>query len=330
MAQLENGGRPEDAEIVAGRPGPERISIAIPVFNEEENVRQLLERTTGVLDETAGGPHEIIVVDDGSSDRTPELLRRAAGEDPRLVIVELSRNFGHQAAIGAALDHATGDAVLVMDGDLQDPPEALPLLLERYRQGYDVVYARRTARPEGWLLRACYFVFYRLIAFMSDLSLPLDSGDFALLSRPVVEALKRAPERHRYLRGLRTWVGFRQCGVDVERQPRAAGSPKYGAGKLLALAFAGVFAFSVIPLRLAILLGALALAASSCYAVYAVVAKLFYSISPQGFTALIVAVVFLSGVQLLFLGIIGEYIGRIYQEVKRRPQYLVRRLTRGG
>ena len=215
-----------------------------------------------------------------------------------------------------------------MDGDLQDPPEALPLFLERFREGYDVVFARRRARREAWWLRLAYYLFYRLIDRMSDLPLPVDSGDFALLSRQVVKALKSSPERHRYLRGLRTWVGFRQCALDVERPARPAGSTKYSPGKLFRLAFDGIFAFSVIPLRAATLLGALALTSCSVYVLYALIAKLFYSISPQGFTALIVAVVFLSGVQLVFLGIIGEYIGRIYQEVKRRPQYLVRRLTR--
>ena len=179
-----------------------RVSLAIPLYNEEDVLPELLQRARRVLDETPGGPHEIVFADDGSHDRTRELLRRAAAEDPRIVVVALARNFGHQTAIGAALDHTSGDVVLVMDGDLQDPPEALPEFLDKYDEGYDVVYARRVARKESAWLRACYFLFYRLIAALSDLRLPLDSGDFALLSRRTVDALRALPEQHRYLREL--------------------------------------------------------------------------------------------------------------------------------
>jgi dolichol-phosphate mannosyltransferase len=270
----------------------------------------------------------MVLVDDGSTDRTPELLRSASQRDPRIVVVQLSRNFGHQAALSAALDHVRGDLVLVMDGDLQDPPEVLPQLLEQHHQGYDVVYVRRVARKEAWWLRACYSLFYRLIAALSDIHLPRDAGDFALLSRRVVDELRRAPEHHRYLRGLRTWVGFRQTGIAVERDPRAAGASKYNPVKLMRLAFDGIFAFSIVPLRAATLLGLLAILVASVYAAYALVAKLLLARPPQGFTALIGAVVFLSGVQLVFLGVLGEYIGRIYEEVKRRPQYIVRELIR--
>ncbi|MEM8963507.1 MAG: glycosyltransferase family 2 protein [Acidobacteriota bacterium] len=308
---------------------PPRVSFAIPVFNEEEVVPALLERVGAVLDATPGGPHEVVLVDDGSRDRTAEMLREAAREDPRLVVVELSRNFGHQTALTAALDHTTGDVVLVLDGDLQDPPEMLPRFLEHWRDGYDVVYGRRVLRKESPLLRAAYFLFYRLIGALSDVSLPLDAGDFALLSRQVVDAMKSSPERHRYLRGLRTWVGFRQIGIDVERAARAAGETKYSLRKLLQLAFDGIFAFSVVPLRGALLLGLMAIVLSSLYTVYAVVARLVGLVQVPGFTATLVVVVFLSGMQLLFLGVVGEYVGRIYREVKRRPHYLVRTVTRG-
>lgn len=307
-----------------------RISLAIPVYDEEEVLPELLERTRGVLDATPGGPHEIVFVDDGSNDQTLELLRRAAAADERLLVVALSRNFGHQTAISAALDHVTGDAVLVMDGDLQDRPEELPRFLELHHQGYDVVYARRVRRRESWWLRACYYLFYRLIAAISDLRLPLDSGDFALLSKRVVEEIRRAPEHHRYLRGLRTWVGFRQIGLEVERRERLAGSAKYSPRKLLALALDGIFAFSTVPLRAASLLGFLTILVVGSYAVYALFAKLLLDRSPTGFTALITAIVFLAGVQLIFLGVLGEYVGRIYEEVKRRPHYVVGEIIRGG
>ena len=306
----------------------ERVSLAIPIYNEEDVLPELLERTRAVLDRTPGGPHEIVFVDDGSRDRTPDLLRAAAAEDPRIVVVRLSRNFGHQRALSAALDHVTGDAVLVMDGDLQDPPEELPRFLELHRQGYDVVYARRTARKEAWWLRLCYFLFYRLIAALSELRLPIDSGDFSLLSARVVAELRQAPEHHRYLRGLRTWVGFRQIGIPVERQERGAGVSKYGAWKLLKLAFDGIFAFSTVPLRASTLLGFASILLAAGYAAYSLIAKLFLEQPPQGFTALIGAIVFLAGVQLVFLGILGEYVGRIYKEVKRRPTYVVDEVVR--
>ncbi len=307
-------------------PTPPRVSLAIPVYNEEAVVPELLERVTRVLDATEGGPHEIVVVDDGSRDATARLLREAAAHEPRLTVIELSRNFGHQAAISAAISHATGDAVLVMDGDLQDPPEALPRFLELYRQGYDVVYALRVARKERLWLRACYYFFYRLIAWLSDIELPLDSGDFALLSRRVADHLRHAPESHRYLRGLRTWVGFRQTGLEVERDERVAGTSKYTVLKLLGLAMNGIFAFSTVPLRAATLLGFATLLMSGGFVAYALYVR-FVGQPIEGFTALIGAIVFLAGVQLVFLGVLGEYVGRIYDEVKRRPQFIVRQLT---
>ncbi len=202
------------------------VSVAIPLYNEEAVLPELLRRVTAVLDGIPGGPHEIVLVDDGSSDRTWEILERAAEENPRVVAVALSRNFGHQTALGAALDQVAGDVTVLMDGDLQDPPEAIPELLEKYRQGYDVVYVQRVNRKEAWWLRACYHGFYRLLAALSSIHLPLDAGDFGLMSRRVVEEIRRMPEHHRYLRGLRTWVGFRQIGVPIERSARRAGRTK--------------------------------------------------------------------------------------------------------
>ena len=306
-----------------------RLSIAIPVFNEEAVVPELLQRVRAVLDTIADGPHEIVFVDDGSSDRTVELLGRAAADDPRIRIVVLSRNFGHQAAFSAALAHVRGDAVVLMDGDLQDAPEAIPTFLEQYRLGYDVVYARRVRRKEGVLLRTAYAVSYRLIAWSSRLTLPLDAGDFALLSRRVVDAINALPERQRYLRGLRTWVGFRQIGVDVERHERWAGRPKYTFGRLVQLAFDGLLAFSVAPLRAAAVVGAVGVTMSILFALYAIYVRIVVGHSPEGFTALLVAFTFLSGLQLFFMGVIGEYVGRIYEEAKGRPTFIVERVIEG-
>lgn len=232
----------------------------------------------------------------------------------------------HQIALGAALDYVSGDVAVLMDGDLQDPPEAIPALLNSYHQGYDVVYVRRTNRKESWWLRLCYYIFYRLLAILSSTQLPLDAGDFGLMSRRVINEIRRMPEHHRYLRGLRTWVGFRQIGIPVERAARGAGRTKYSPWKLLKLASDGIFAFSIVPLRAAVIVGVAAIGLSGVYSLYSLYAK-FWLHSPQGFTALILAITFLSGVNLFFLGIIGEYVGRVYEETKARPHYVVRRVV---
>jgi glycosyltransferase involved in cell wall biosynthesis len=305
-----------------------RLSLAVPLYNEEGVLPEFLRRARAVLDGIAGGPHEMVMVDDGSSDRTREILEAEAALDARIVVIVLSRNFGHQPALTAALDHCSGDAVVVMDGDLQDLPEAVPLFVERFKQGYDVVYATRASRTEAWWLRLCYFLFYRFQALLSETRLPLDAGDFGLMSRRVVEQLRRMPEHHRYLRGLRGWVGFRQTGVPLERAERRSGKSKYSALKLLKLASDGIFAFSIVPLRAATLLGALAVAVSGLFAAYALYERLFLKRSPQGFTALVLLITFLSGVLLFFLGIIGEYVGRVYEELKARPIYIISKTVR--
>jgi polyisoprenyl-phosphate glycosyltransferase len=307
--------------------GSVRISVGIPIHNEESSLPELLGRLRAVLDNLRGGPHEMVFVDDGSTDRSFEILDRAAQEDPRIVVISLSRNFGHQAAITAALDHVTGDAAVVMDGDLQDTPEVIPQFVEEYQQGYDVVYAQRVRRKEPWPLRICYFVFYRMMARLSDIRLPLDSGDFGLMSRRVIDQLKRMPEHHRYLRGMRSWAGFRQTGLKVERAERHSGKSKYSVMGLMKLATDGIFAFSIVPIRAAALFGALVMFLSGLFLLYAIYARLFLHESPQGFTALIVAVTFFSGIVLFFLGVIGEYVGRIYEETKNRPQYIVARMA---
>ena len=302
-----------------------RISVAVPVHNEESALPESLRRIGHVLDGIPGGPHEMVFVDDGSTDRTLEILEQAAASDPRVMVVVLSRNFGHQAALSAALDYANGDAVVIIDGDLQDPPEIIPELVKRFREGYDVVYTQRTKRKEVWWLRACFFLFYRLVARLSDIELPLDAGDCGLMSRRVVEQLRRMTEQHRYLRGMRTWVGFRQVGIPVERSERHSGRSKYSPLSRLKFALDGIFAFSIIPIRAASLLGLSAMGLSGAYAVYTLYAKFLLHQTTQGFTALILTMTFLSGVLLFFLGIIGEYVGRVYEEIKSRPLYIVNR-----
>ena len=306
-----------------------RISVAIPVHNEEEVLPELLRRLTAVLDDSKGGPHEIVLVDDGSTDRTFSLLIAAAAADPRIVGVRLSRNFGHQAALTAALETVTGDVVVAMDGDLQDRPEEIPRLIAEYEKGYDVVYAQRVQRKESLPYRAAYFTFYRVLRGLSDVAVPVDSGDFALLSKRVVDQINQLPERHRYIRGLRSWVGFPQVGIAVERDPRAGGETSYTPRKLFRLAFDGMFAFSVAPLRAAWVFGALVSGAASLYAIWAIFERLLLGTSPQGFTALIVVITFFAGVQLLFLGLIGEYLGRVYDEAKSRPHFVVSEIVRG-
>jgi glycosyltransferase involved in cell wall biosynthesis len=305
-----------------------RLSVAIPLHNEETVLPELLPRLQRVLDQLPLGPHEMVFVDDGSTDRTFEMLCEAARADSRIVAISLSRNFGHQVAITAAMDHVSGDAVVIMDGDLQDVPEVIPQFVAKFAEGYDVVYAQRVRRKEPLLLRICYFVFYRMMASLSDIRLPLDSGDFGLMSRRVLDHIRRMPEHHRYLRGMRSWVGFTQIGIPVERAERHSGKSKYSLMRLMKLAADGIFAFSIVPIRAAALMGAFVVFLSFIYVCFAIYAKVVLHESPQGFTALLVAVTFLSGIVLFFLGIIGEYVGRIYEETKARPQYIVGQVVR--
>jgi dolichol-phosphate mannosyltransferase len=244
-------------------------------------------------------------------------------------VVALSRNFGHQAAFCAALDHAGGDVVVLMDGDLQDEPEVIPEMLRRYEAGADVVYARRASREEGLMLRLAYRIFYRVMSRLSEVELPLDTGDFALLGGRVVVALRRLPEHQRYLRGLRAWVGFNQVGIDVQRAARFAGKPKYTVWKLVKLALDGLCSFSVVPLRAASITGLLAIAAAAAFSLYAIYMRFATGVVPVGFTANLVVMTVLSGVQLLFLGVIGEYLGRVYGEAKQRPTYVVAEILAG-
>ena len=309
------------------------LSIVVPLFNEQDNVAPLLDRIVGIAERLEGRPsYEIVLVNDGSSDQTLERLRAEVERRPHLVLVNLSRNFGHQLAASAGFDIAGGDAVVLMDGDLQDPPELIESFVEKWHLGYDVVYAvRRKRKGESPFKVFTARLFYRTIKRLTKVSIPVDTGDFRLMSRRVVEALKRSPERHRFLRGMVSWVGFNQIGVEYDRDERHSGSTKYPLPKMIRFAIDGITSFSDVPLRFASYLGFISSAVAFIYALIVIAYKLF-SLHPPGYTpgwaSTIVAVLFLGGVQLISLGILGEYIGRIYDEVKGRPLYLISDIER--
>jgi glycosyltransferase involved in cell wall biosynthesis len=297
------------------------LSIVIPVLNEAATLPELIRRIGRAVPEEVD--YEIIFVNDGSTDPTGELLRSFAREDKRIKSLHFARNFGHQAAFAAGLDAAAGDAVLLMDGDLQDAPEMIPAFLARWREGYEVVYAVRIRRQEGWLKRLGYKTFYRMLAAISQVETPLDSGDFSLMDRRAVDILKAMPEQPRFLRGLRSWVGFRQTGVEVWRDPRYAGRSKYTLRRLMRLAFDGFFSLSYRPLQLASFMGLMAAAVALLLAVALMILKVVHGIPLLGWTSLMVGVLFLGGVQLICLGILGEYVARIYDETRGRPPYVI-------
>ncbi|MCX7841271.1 MAG: glycosyltransferase family 2 protein, partial [Anaerolineae bacterium] len=294
------------------------LSVVVPVYNEQENLPTLLARLTQVLDKTEPN-YEIVFVNDGSRDDSAAILDAFAARDPRVVVIELARNFGHQVAISAGLDYARGSGVIVMDADLQDPPEVLPEFIAKWREGYDVVYAIRERRKENVFKRAAYMLFYRLLQRVANIQIPLDSGDFCIMDRRVVDLLNGMPERNRFVRGIRSWVGLNQIGLKYERQARDAGKPKYTFNRLLYLALDGLVSFSFLPLRMISLLGiAVSLVALFLAGVYTI-QKITVGLYPPGFATTIVAILFFAGVQLITIGIIGEYVGRIFDEVKRRP-----------
>ncbi len=303
------------------------LSIVIPVFNEAENIDTLHARLTQVLRDM-GHEYEIIFVDDGSQDQSPSLLNRLAEHDDRVVVVELARNFGHQVAISAGLEHSCGRAVCIMDADLQDPPEVLPQFLKKWEEGAEVVYAVRTMRKEWWGKRLAYAGFYRLLQRVANIKIPLDAGDFCIMDRCVVDHLVQMPERNRFVRGIRSWIGFHQVGLAYERHSRHAGRPKYTFRKLIYLALDGLISFSHMPLRIITLLGISVSLLSFSVALFYVVKKIVLGAGIPGFTTLVVSIFFLAGIQLMTIGVIGEYIGRISDEVKRRPLYVARRVTR--
>jgi polyisoprenyl-phosphate glycosyltransferase len=298
-------------------------SVVIPVFNEAEVLPALYQRLKKTLEET-GDSFEIIFVDDGSTDRSPQILRELRVQDPRVKLVSFSRNFGHQIAITAGLDYSSGDPVIVMDGDLQDPPEVIPQLVAEWRAGNEIVFAVRSSRAgEGLFKRATASIYYRILRRLTTTQIPVDAGDFRLMSRAAVTALQSIRERNRYVRGLVGWIGFRQSSINYARDSRYAGSTKYPITRMIKFALNGIFSFSFLPLQLATYLGFAVSLVSFIYLVYAIWLKLFTTRVVQGWASVMVAVLFVGGVQLVGLGIMGEYIGRIYDEVKQRPLYLV-------
>ena len=301
-----------------------KISVVVPVLNEAKVLAKFHDRLRRILEEHVE-EFEIIFVDDGSSDSTIDQLRELSRKDFRVKIISFSRNFGHPMAISAGLDYVSGDAAIIIDADLQDPPEILPEFLHKWQEGYKVVYGVRSKRKEWFYKRLAYWLFYRMLSKLAPLHIPLDAGDFALLDRDIVNILKLLPERSRFVRGLRSWVGFRQYGVVYERAARQGGWTKYPFKKLLKLAADGIFSFSYIPLRLATILGFLVASTAFLAIVVILFSRLVYGvIGVPGFSSTIITVLFMGGIQLISMGILGEYIARIYEEVKNRPLYVIK------
>jgi glycosyltransferase involved in cell wall biosynthesis len=298
------------------------LSVVVPVYNEEDNVAELYQRLVETLDGAARS-FEIVFVDDGSRDASWRLVGELAGRDRRVRGLRFSRNFGHQMAFAAGLDHARGEAVVIMDGDLQDPPEVIPDLLARWREGYEVVYAVRATREgETVFKRLTARLFYRLLRAITRVEIPLDTGDFRLMGPRALAAFRRLGERHRFTRGLVAWLGFPQIGVEYVRAARHAGETKYPFRRMLRFAVDAITSFSYVPLQLATWLGFVVSTLAFAYIVVVIALK-FAGISWPGYTSLMAAILFLGGVQLVMIGLLGEYLGRVYDEVKGRPLYLL-------
>lgn len=301
-----------------------QISFVVPLFNESKSFSALIKRLNALMETT---PHtiEVVLVDDGSKDDTAHLMQQLALNDKRYQCIFLSRNYGHQIALSAGLSCANAtEAVMIIDGDLQDPPELLSEFYEQYKKGYDVVFAIRKKRKEFILKKAAYFLFYRMLKKISYIDIPLDSGDFSLISKRVVDILNKMPEESRYIRGMRSWVGFKQIGVEYERAERAHDKSKYSISMLFKLAFNGIFNFSELPIRFITRMGLVAISLALVYLTITIIKKLVLGTVPEGFTALLFAIILFSGVQLISLGVIGEYVLRIFHQVKKRPLFIIK------
>ncbi|QEI42101.1 hypothetical protein BMF77_02706 [Dolichospermum sp. UHCC 0315A] len=300
-------------------------SLVIPIYNEEENITEMYRRLHHVM-EQLDGDVELILIDDGSRDRSLNMMRELHHRDNRVHYLSLARNFGHQIAVTAGLNFVQGKCIIVMDADLQDPPELILTMLEKWHQGYQVVYAQRISRQqESRLKRLTAYLFYRILRRLAKVDIPVDTGDFCLMDRQVVDILNSMPERNRYIRGLRAWVGFRQTSVLFERNPRFAGDVKYTFGKSLSLAIDGIISFSTVPLRLATYLGIISAAIAMIMIILVLYWRIFAPVSHLiGYTLITISMFFLGSVQLICIGILGEYIGRIYEEVKGRPLYTLK------
>ena len=300
-------------------------SLVIPIYNEEENITEMYRRLHHVM-EQLDGDVELILIDDGSRDRSLNMMRELHHRDNRVHYLSLARNFGHQIAVTAGLNFVQGKCIIVMDADLQDPPELILTMIEKWHQGYQVVYAQRISRQqESRLKRLTAYLFYRILRRLAKVDIPVDTGDFCLMDRQVVDILNSMPERNRYIRGLRAWVGFRQTSVLFERNPRFAGDVKYTFGKSLSLAIDGIISFSTVPLRLATYLGIISAAIAMIMIILVLYWRIFAPVSHLiGYTLITISMFFLGSVQLICIGILGEYIGRIYEEVKGRPLYTLK------
>lgn len=304
------------------------LSVIVPAFNEEANVGRMVERLCAALEGTVGG-FEVVFVDDGSRDATWQLIAAAAADDPRVRGIRFARNFGHQAAVTAGIDAARGEAVVIIDADLQDPPEVIPELVARWREGYEVVFAQREAREgETWFKRTTAALFYRILRSITSVDIPVDTGDFRLMGPRAVAAFRALPERNRFIRGLVSWLGFPQAAVRYRRHARHAGETKYPLKKMLRFALDGITSFSFLPLRVATWLGFAVSLLAFLYIVVVVVLKLL-GINWPGYTSMMASILFLGGVQLVMIGVLGEYLARVFDEVKRRPLYLVGESTDG-
>ncbi len=308
---------------ISANPQAPELSVIVPVFNEELNVPLIVDKLTAVLTDCVSS-HEILFVDDGSRDGTLEAIRRLALSDRRVRAVSFSRNFGKEVAIAAGIDHASGNAVVMIDADLQHPPEVIAAFVTKWREGYDMVYGQRTDRmTDGKTYSRFAHRFYSLFERFGEIPLPEGAGDFRLISRRVVEALRRMPERARFSKGLYAWVGFKQTGVPYQVAQRVHGETKWNYRKLFRFALDGLTSFSTVPLRLATYIGVIISAMAFVYAFVTILRTLVFGADVPGFPSILVSVMFFSGIQLIFLGVIGEYVGRIFAEVKERPLYIV-------
>ena len=302
------------------------LSIVSPAYNEAENLGEFYSRVINATD-NLNLEIEIIYINDGSQDSTIDIITKQRQIDNRITIIDLSRNFGKEIALTAGLDYSSGDAVIVIDADLQDPPELIPKLVEKWREGYDVVNAKRIKRKgESLLKKVMSYIYYRLLFYLSDINVPRDTGDFRLLNKNALDALLKLREKHRYMKGLFVWVGFKQKEIEYEREARFKGKTKWGFFSLFNLAFDGLTSFSIMPLRLASTIGFLSALIGFFYGAVIVFKTLFFHEPVAGFTSLVVLVTFFGGIQLLSIGIIGEYIGRIFNETKNRPLYVVKNI----
>lgn len=309
----------------------DKISLVVPFFNEEPAIEVFFRRVPSVLQTLMDIDYEIICINDGSSDRTLEMLLGHADRDHRVVVIDLSRNFGKEAAMTAGIDAAQGDAIIPFDADLQDPPEVIPRLVEKWREGFDVVLAKRAERDtDTYLKRRTAAAFYSLHNKISDVKIPENVGDFRLMSRAAVDALRALPENRRFMKGLFTWVGFRTACVEYRREPRVAGTTKFSGWRLWNFALEGITSFSTLPLRVWTYLGTFTALSAIVYASYLVLRTIIHGRDVPGYASIITAVLFLGGVQLIGIGVIGEYIGRMYMETKRRPVYIVRKIYKGS